>query len=67
MKGNAKMKLEYPPCLAFLFHDERFRNHIRHRCNCPKGEDCALKTLYQVITNNPIPPYLDIPMDPIRI
>jgi hypothetical protein len=26
-----------------------------------------LRTLYQVVTNNPILPYLDIPMDPIRI
>ncbi len=53
--------------LLVRWHNESFKSHIRHKCNCPWGKDCALKTLYQVVTNNPIPPYLDIPLDPIRI
>jgi hypothetical protein len=51
----------------FLLHNESLKSHIRQICSCPWGEDCALRTLYQVVTNNPILPYLDIPMDPIRI
>jgi hypothetical protein len=51
----------------FLLHNKSFGNHIHHICNCPWGEDCALKTLYQIVANNLIPPCLDILMDPIRI
>jgi hypothetical protein len=30
-----------------------------------QGEDYALRTLYQVVANNPIPPCLDIPWTPL--
>jgi hypothetical protein len=55
------MKLEYPHFPMFLTSQRKPREP------CPWGEDYALKTLYQVVANNHIPPYLDIPMDPIRI
>ncbi len=40
---------------------------MNHKCNDPWGEDCALKTLYHVVTNNLVLPCLDIPMDPMKI
>jgi hypothetical protein len=52
---------------VFLLHNESLESHIRHTCNYPWSEDYALKKLYQVVVDNPIPPYFDIPMDPIKI
>ncbi len=51
----------------FLLQNKNFGNHICHKCSYPWGEDRTLIILFQTITNNLIPPWLDIPMDPIRI
>ncbi len=61
MKGNVKMKPMFPTS------QQKPQEAHSPQMQLSLGEDCALRTLYQVVVNNLIPPYLDIPMDPIRI